>query len=113
VFEFDPEALGGFELNSVTVADKPATADGDALAVDVGGATAVTAAAAPVFSPTARSEEYGLQILWQRDGEDAVTDCPLFVNVPASSGPAPTSEPGETPESEETPEAEETPERTP
>ena len=113
VFEFDPEALDGFELNSVTVADRPATADGDALIVDVGGATAVTAEAAPVFSPTARSEEYGLQILWQRDGEDAVTDCPLFVNVMASSGPAPTSEADETPESEETPEAGETPEPTP
>jgi DNA-directed RNA polymerase specialized sigma24 family protein len=113
LFEFDPEALDGFELNSVTVADRPATARSNALVVEVGGTTAMTAQAAPVLSPTARSDEYGLQILWQRNGEDAVTDCPLFVSVPASTGPAPTSEADETPESVETPDGEETPEPTP
>jgi hypothetical protein len=114
LFEFDPGPLDGFQLDSIIVADKPATAAGTALVVEVGGATAMTAEAAPALSPTARRDEYGLQIIWQRNGEDAVTDCPLFVNVQASTAPSSTPEAGETPESEdETPEAEETPERTP
>ena len=111
IFEFDPSALSGFELESVVVADAPDVADSDALTVDVSGATALRAAAASVVSPTARSVEYGLQLLWRRGTEDAVTDCPLVVNVPASTAPAQASPTSETP-APETP-APETPEATP
>jgi hypothetical protein len=113
VIEFDPDALDGFELDSVLLTEKPATATDAALVVEVAGATALRAEAAPVFSPTARTDAYGLQILWQRDDEDAVTDCPIVVNVPASTGPSPTPLVTGTPEAEETPEGEETPEPTP
>jgi hypothetical protein len=108
-FQFDPEALNGFELDSVAVADKPATAKANALVVAVAGATALKADAAPAFSPTAGSQEYGLQILWQRGSEDAVTDCPLFVNVSPLTGPSPTPATSETPAVDQTPGAEATP----
>lgn len=107
-FEFDPDTLDGFELEEVVVAMRPAAADAETLVVNVGGATALTANAAPILSPTARSDAYGLQILWRRGSEDAVTDCPLTVNVPPSAAPA-----SETPSADETPAAEETPEPTP
>ncbi|HEU0073948.1 MAG TPA: hypothetical protein VFS30_08040 [Dehalococcoidia bacterium] len=108
-FQFDPDALNGFELDRVVVAASPSAAAKDALVVEVAGATSLAAEAAPAYSPTARSNEYGVQILWQRGDEDAVTDCPLFVNVSATTGPSPAPATTETPEVEETPDAEATP----
>ena len=104
-FEFDPDGLGGFELDRVTVAERPSAAPDDALQARVTGTLVITADAAAVSSGTARSDEYVLQILWVRDDEDAVTDCELIVNVAASAA-SPTPETDATPEAGETPEAE-------
>jgi hypothetical protein len=109
MFEFDPDALDGFELDTVLIAERPDVAQNNALTVEVAGATSLTATAKSVLSTTERSDEYGLQITWQRNGEDAVTDCPILLNVPASTAPASTPEDEETPEADGTPEAEETP----
>jgi hypothetical protein len=106
LIEFDPESLDGYELSSVAVADRPATADEDALRLRVVSPTAINVLAASVSSSTARSDEYVLQMIWQRGAEDAVTDCPLTVNVPASTSPTTTPESNETPAAGETPEAE-------
>jgi hypothetical protein len=109
-FQFDPDALDGFELDRAVVVDRPATAAEGALVVEVAGVTSLAAKAAPAFSPTARSTEYGVQILWQRGDEDAVTDCPLFVNTSASTGPSPTPARTATPQGAEgTPDPEATP----
>jgi DNA-directed RNA polymerase specialized sigma24 family protein len=109
-FAFDPSSLSGFVLDSVSVSDKPATATDNALVVKTAGSTSISATAAAVASASARSDQYGLQLLWQRGDEDAVTDCPMVVNVAAGAGPSPT--PG-TPAAEGTPEGETTPEPTP
>lgn len=103
-FEFDPNALDGFQLQSVVIADKPSVATSEALTVNVSGDVALRATAAAVVSSTARSDGYGLQILWQRGTEDAVTDCPIIVNVPASTAPPQVSPTTDTPATSETPE---------
>jgi DNA-directed RNA polymerase specialized sigma24 family protein len=113
VFQFDPDALDGFELDRVAVTEAPSSADDDSLSAAVTGATSLRVAAAPVASTRARSDEYGLQILWLRGSEDAVTDCPVHVTVPASANASPTPAEDETPAVDETPASEETPEPTP
>jgi hypothetical protein len=113
VFRFDPNGLGGFRIDSVSIAERPASAGARSLVASVDGPASISAEAASATSATPRRDEYTLQILWLRGSEDAVTDCPLLVNVPASSRTSPAAGVDETPAAQATPEDEETPEPTP
>jgi hypothetical protein len=88
VIEFDPAALKGFEMKSVSVKAESGQAQ-NALIASVQGKSTLHLQAARISSATARTDQFLVQIGWQREGEDALSDCTVLVAIT----PSPTATP--------------------
>jgi hypothetical protein len=86
VFQFDPSALHGFEIDSVTVTSA-SEANRNGLTASAQGVSALQVQAARVQAPAARSDEFLLQIEWQRGDEGGRSNCTVVVNVTPSASP--------------------------
>jgi hypothetical protein len=86
VFQFDPSALRGFEIDSVTVSSE-SEANRNGLSATTQGTSGLQIQAAQVQATAARSDEFLLQIEWQRGDEDGRSNCTVVVNVTPSAAP--------------------------
>jgi hypothetical protein len=86
VFQFDPSALHGFEIDSVTVSSE-SEANRNGLTASAQGVAGLQVQAARVQAASARSDEFLLQIEWQRGDEDGRSNCTVVVNVTPSAAP--------------------------
>jgi hypothetical protein len=86
VFQFDPSALHGFEIDSVTVSSE-SEVNRNGLSATTQGTSGLQIQAAKVQTTSARSDEFLLQIEWQRGDEDGRSNCTVVVNVTPSAAP--------------------------
>jgi DNA-directed RNA polymerase specialized sigma24 family protein len=89
---FDASVLPGYQLTEISVHPISPLAAVERVQARKENAMRVAVSVSPAASVTAREDEYGLRVLFNRDDERVVSECRLIVRVPATT-PTPTSTP--------------------
>jgi hypothetical protein len=85
-FHFDPQALDGFEIDSVRVSPESGL-NRDGLTARAEDGSTLQVQAATVQATAARADQFVLQIEWLRDKEAGRSNCSVVVNVTPSAAP--------------------------
>jgi cell division septation protein DedD len=99
---FDESALPGYRITSSEVITVSNLAEAARVSRRIDGPMRLSVEVAPVSVAAARTDEYRLRVIFERNGRQTIAECRLLVRIPAAQ-PTPTASPTQQPTATSTP----------
>lgn len=99
---FDESALPGYRITSSEVIPVSNLAEAARVSRRIDGPMRLSVEVAPVSVAAARTDEYRLRVIFERNGRQTIAECRLLVRIPAAQ-PTPTASPTQQPTATSTP----------